>query len=87
LKPYVALFDEIYQGADWNKVYPSTEPGKFGARASKLYQKLKTGHGTLTQSELHSFIVWLDSGIAPFFGDYKNVDAQLRGEQVEPSLD
>ena len=42
---------------------------------------------TLTQSELHSFIVWLDSGIAPFFGDYKNIDAQLRGEQVEPSLD
>jgi len=87
LKPYVALFDEIYPGADWNKVYPRTEPGKFGAKASKLYQKLKTGHGSLTQSELHSFIVWLDSGIAPFFGDYKNVDAQLRGEQVEPSLD
>ncbi|HEY9063091.1 MAG TPA: hypothetical protein VIO64_21730 [Pseudobacteroides sp.] len=86
LKPYVALFDGIYPGADWNKVYPRTEPGKFGARASKLYQKLKTGHGSLTQSELHSFIVWLDSGIAPFFGEYKNIDAQLRGEQVEPSL-
>ncbi len=87
LKPYVALFDVMYPGANWDHVYPRTEPGKFGSRASKLYQKLKTGHGNLTQSELHSFVIWMDSGIAPFFGDYKNIDAQLRGEQVEPSLD
>ncbi len=86
LKPYVALFDVMYAGANWDHVYPRTEPGKFGSRASKLYQKLKTGHGNLTQSELHSFTIWMDSGIAPFFGDYKNTDAQLRGEQVEPSL-
>ncbi len=87
LKPYVALFDVMYAGANWDHVYPRTEPGKFGARASKLYQRLKGGHGSLTPSELHSFVVWMDSGIAPFFGDYKNIDAQLRGEQVEPSLD
>lgn len=86
LKPYVALFDEIYPGANWDHVYPRTEPGKFGARASKLYKKLKDGHGNLTEAELHSFIIWLDSGIAPFFGDYKNIDAQLKGQQVEPSL-
>lgn len=87
LKPYVSLFDVMYPGADWNHVYPRTEPGKFGAKASKLYPKLKSGHGDLTQDELHAFTIWLDSGIAPFFGDYKNIDAQLRGEQVEPSLD
>lgn len=87
LQSYVSLYDASYSGANWDHVYPRTEPGKFGAKASKLYQKLKTGHGNLTASELHSFVVWMDSGIAPFFGDYKNVDAQLRGEQVEPSLD
>lgn len=87
LRPYVFLFDEHYTGANWDRVYPRTEPGVFGARQSSLYSRLRDGHGNLTADELHSFVLWMDSGVAPFFGDYNNIDAQLNGEQVEPILD
>lgn len=87
LRPYVFLFDALYApNAVWDHVYPRTEPGKFGARQSKLYPKLAGGHGKLSAAELHSFAIWLDSGVAPFYGEYNNTARQLNGEQVEPIL-
>ncbi|NLM68681.1 MAG: hypothetical protein GX177_01595 [Firmicutes bacterium] len=85
LEPYVFLFDKHYRG-NWDQTYPRTEPGIFGARQSRLYQKLATGHGDLTPEELHRFVIWMDSHIAPFFGDYNDVQEQLKRMEVEPVL-
>lgn len=87
LMPHVFLYNVYYGGSNQDRTYPRTEPGIFGARASSLYTRLKTGHGNLTADELHRFAIWLDSGIAPFYGAYHNIDAQRAGEQVEPLYD
>lgn len=67
-----------------------TYPGKFGARASKLYPLLKSGHGKvkLTPDELHRVALWLDC-VSPFYGVYEKEggEAQLRGEVVWPTLE
>ncbi|MCD6304254.1 MAG: PD40 domain-containing protein, partial [Planctomycetes bacterium] len=67
-----------------------TWPGKFGARASKLYQMLKKGHHDvkLTDEELHRITLWLDS-CSIFYGVYEKAggEAQLRGEIVHPTLE
>jgi len=86
LRPYVFLFDALYPGSNWDRVYPRTEPGKFGARQSTLYPRLKGGHGSLTADQLHRFAIWLDSGVAPFYGEYNNTAGQRNGDQVEPIL-
>ena len=67
---------------------PRTTPGKFGARASRLYRMLTSGHNDLKLSEedLHRIALWLDCN-SDFFGAYENIDAQSRGEVVEPSLE
>ena len=83
---YFYLTNSNYSGSNWDYTYPRTEPGKFGARQSSLYTKLKTGHGNLTADELHRFVIWLDSGVAPFYGTYENLTAQQNGQQVEPVL-
>jgi len=67
-----------------------TIPGKFGARASKLYELLKNGHHDveLTEEEMHRITVWLDS-LSNFYGVYEKEggEAQLRGEVVKPTLE
>lgn len=67
-----------------------TIPGKFGARASKLYEILKSGHHgvELTDEEMHRVTVWLDS-LSNFYGVYEKAggEAQLRGEVVYPTLE
>ncbi|MEI6277983.1 MAG: hypothetical protein WCQ16_01210 [Verrucomicrobiae bacterium] len=67
---------------------PRTIPGKFGARASKLYQMLAAGHHDLKlpPEDLRRITLWLDSN-SDFFGSYDNVEAQARGEIVKPSLE
>ncbi|MCF6286189.1 MAG: hypothetical protein L3K26_13505, partial [Candidatus Hydrogenedentes bacterium] len=66
-----------------------TRPGKFGARASKLYELLSKGHYDveLTDEELHRLTVWLDSS-SIFYGVYEKEggEAQLRGGIVQPTL-
>jgi hypothetical protein len=66
-----------------------TIPGKFGARASKLYQILKDGHYDvkLTEEEMHRLTVWLDS-CSIFYGVYEEEGgiAQLEGKIVYPTL-
>ncbi len=66
-----------------------TTPGKFGARASRLYALLTEGHYDveLSEEELHRLTVWLDS-CSVFYGVYEKEggEAQLRGEIVYPTL-
>ena len=67
-----------------------TTPGKFGAKASKLYEILIKGHHgvKLTEEEMHRITVWLDS-TSNFYGVYSKErgEAQLRGEEVWPTLE
>jgi len=85
IKPYVWLLNSYYKPTEgWNRVYPRTEPGIYGANASPLYQRLAGGHGSLSKDELHTFAIWMDSGTAQFFGDYHSVSTQLSGGVVTP---
>jgi hypothetical protein len=67
-----------------------TIPGKFGARASRLYPMLEAGHHDLKlpPEDLHRIAVWLDL-CSSFYGAYEdeNGQAQLRGEVVRPTLE
>ena len=67
-----------------------TTPGKFGARASRLYPLLKGGHQgvQLSREELQRIALWLDC-MSIFYGVYEREggEAQLRGEIVFPTLE
>jgi len=67
-----------------------TTPGKFGARASKLYELLQKGHYDvkLSEEEMHRLTLWLDSA-SMFYGVYEKEggEAQLRGELARPTLE
>jgi len=67
-----------------------TMPGAFGARASKLYPHLKSGHKgvELSREELERIVLWLDC-VSVFYGVYEKEggEAQLRGERVYPTLE
>ncbi|MBW8042216.1 MAG: hypothetical protein FVQ85_19760 [Planctomycetes bacterium] len=67
-----------------------TIPGKYGARASKLYDILQKGHYDveLSQEEMHRITVWLDS-CSIFYGVYEKEGgiAQLQGKIVFPTLE
>lgn len=82
LKPYVFYFDYLL----WNE--PRTIPGKFGARASKLYALLEKGHYDvkLSPGDLHRITLWLDCN-SDFYGAYENTEVQARGGIVRPVLE
>jgi hypothetical protein len=67
-----------------------TTPGRFGARASKLFALLEKGHYDvkLTEDDLHRLALWLDCS-SMFYGVYEKEggEAQLRGEIVRPTLE
>ena len=67
-----------------------TTPGRFGARASKLYNTLVKGHKNvkLSADEMHRIALWLDS-LSNFYGVYEREGglAQLRGEIAKPTLE
>jgi len=67
-----------------------TTPGRFGARASKLYELLEKGHYDvkLTPEEMHRITLWLDCS-SMFYGVYEKEggEAQLRGEVAYPTLE
>jgi len=73
-----------------NAVYttPRTIPGQFGARASKLYQMLAKGHNKLKlpPEDMHRITLWLDAN-SDFFGSYENIEAQAKGEVVQPTME
>jgi hypothetical protein len=65
-----------------------TFPGKFGARASKLYAMLKSGHHDvkLSAADLRRITLWLDCN-SDFYGAYHDLEAQARGEIVAAVLE
>jgi hypothetical protein len=90
LKPYVWIPQKVYNYygfCDWDRNYPRTVPGDYGARDSSLYTKLTTaGHDTyLSADELHTVVLWLDSGIGQYYGAYTDTTAQNNGDIVEPA--
>ena len=83
LKPYAFYYD-----GGGSFVESKTYPGKFGALASILYQKMEKGHQNikLTPDEMHRLALWLDCN-SDFYGTYENIEAQRRGETVYPILE
>jgi hypothetical protein len=67
-----------------------TVPGRFGAKASKLYELLQKDHYgvKLTEEEMHRITLWLDC-LSMFYGVYEREggEAQLRGEIARPTLE
>jgi len=66
-----------------------TTPGKFGAKASKLYELLMKGHYDvkLSGEDFHRLMLWVDCA-SMFYGVYEKEtgEAQLRGEVAVPTL-
>jgi hypothetical protein len=67
-----------------------TIPGRFGARASKLFKLLEAGHYdvTLSPDDFRRLGLWLDCS-SMFYGVYEQAggEAQLRGEIARPTLE
>jgi cytochrome c553 len=74
---------------DYGDPYRTT-PGRFGARASKLYQLLQNDHHglKLSDDDWHQLALWLDL-CSMFYGVYEKDqgEAQLRGEIAWPTLE
>ena len=67
-----------------------TKAGKFGAKASKLYQMITTGSHkdrlkNLPAEDLYRITLWLDAN-SEFYGAYHDTARQARGEVVTPDL-
>jgi len=79
-------FAFFYERADWTP--PRTEPGRFGAHASRLYQLLRDGHHgvALPPEDLRRITLWLDCN-SDFFGAYTRTLEQAQGALVEPELE
>jgi len=96
--PYYASYNSLAleygfynYGGSWNDPeHYRTTPGKFGARASKLFKMLKEGHHDvkLSDEDMHRITIWLDS-CSLFYGVYEEEGgkAQLRGEIARPTLE
>jgi hypothetical protein len=67
-----------------------TSPGRFGARASKLYALLQKNHYDvkLSEEDMHRLTLWLDCA-SLFYGVYEKEGglAQLRGDKAQPTLE
>ncbi|MBM4032734.1 MAG: hypothetical protein FJ291_13225 [Planctomycetes bacterium] len=76
----------FFGGVGWET--PRTIPGKFGARASRLYNMLAKGHHDLKlpPEDLRRIALWLDCN-SDFFGAYEKTQEQAAGEIVRPSLE
>jgi hypothetical protein len=74
---------------DYGDPYRTT-PGRFGARASKLYELLQKGHHDvkLSDEEMYRITLWLDCA-SMFYGVYEREGgkAQLQGEIAKPTLE
>jgi len=87
LREYAFFFGSVrYTYDPWTT--PRTIPGRFGARASKLYEILKKGHYDvkLSKEDFHCITLWLDCN-SDFFGSYENTKAQAQGNTVQPKLE
>jgi cytochrome c553 len=85
---YLALAPQ-YGFHDYHNSYRTT-PGRFGARASKLFEILEKGHHDvkLSPDDFHRLTLWLDCS-SLFYGVYEKEGgaAQLRGELARPTLE
>lgn len=83
LRPYLSYYNFDYA---WGPVI--TTPGKFGARISKLFPMLKSGHQgvTLSESDLKTVAMWLDLN-SDMYSDDVQRDAQAAGQSVKPSVE
>jgi hypothetical protein len=67
-----------------------TTPGRFGARATKLFEILDQGHHglKLPAEDMHRIMLWLDC-CSMFYGVYEKEGgaAQLLGKVVHPTLE
>lgn len=81
LRPHVFF----YNSSAWTE--PSTIPGRFGARRSKLFNMLVKGHHDLElpYEHMRRLVIWMDSN-GLFFGHDDDIAAQAAGEVVWPSL-
>lgn len=87
LREYAFFFGSFRNEYDpWTT--PRTIPGRFGARASKLYEILKKGHYDvkLSKEDFHCITLWLDCN-SDFFGSYENTEAQAKADIVQPILE
>jgi hypothetical protein len=67
---------------------PRTTPGRFGARASRLWRILEAGHYDLelSQQDMGRIALWLDCN-SDFFGSYEDIQAQSRAAVVVSKLE
>ena len=82
LRPFV----KFYNPADWTEPY--TVPGQFGAKGSRLFAMLESGHGkvSLTDEERLRLTIWMDSN-GLFHGHEQELQAQAEGKVVQPVLE
>ena len=91
----VQYYTQRYAGGEWMHMWRQadafvqaySEPGKVGARGSKLYHMLTAGHGgvKLTDEEMRRLILFMDASGAYISHDY-DAPAQREGKVVEPIL-
>jgi hypothetical protein len=89
----VQFYTKHYTGPKWATasrqidafVQAYSEPGKIGARGSRLYALLKGGHHgvRLTKEEMRRLTLFMDASGAYISHDY-DAPAQLAGQVVEP---
>ena len=92
---YIQYYTKVYKGKNWfnigrqrdDFIQSYSEPGKVGARGSKLYEVLKAGHHgvSLTPDEWRRLILFMDSNGSYLAHDYEP-QMQLEGQEVEPVL-
>lgn len=77
LRPYCFFYDHYL----WTE--PQTLPGKFGARASRLWEILNSDHHglVLTPEEKYRFALWMDNN-CDFYGTYEQCTEQREGKNV-----
>ncbi len=91
----VQYYTHSYKGPNWTKVglygdpftFAYSEPGKVGARASKLYKVLKAGHHgvQLEPDDWRRLTLFMDAQGAYISHDH-DAKAQLEGKIVQPIL-
>ncbi|MDO4586592.1 MAG: discoidin domain-containing protein [Planctomycetia bacterium] len=91
---FFASYNNLVQGGFAFNDYGDplrTTPGKFGARASKLYSLIQNHYGVekeLSRDDFAALALWLDL-LSNFYGVYEKEGAekQLRGEKAFPTLE
>ena len=92
----VQYYSNAYIGRDWAKkgvqrdafTFAHSEPGKIGARGSKLYAVLKGGHHgvKLSSDEWRRIVLFLDSHAAYIAHDH-DARGQCEGKVIQPALE